>query len=70
MKIAKTKNEKELLNALDSMVNQHCRQSEGELDSIALSANAYAMRLLEEYGRIEITAESGRRVIAKQKAGE
>ena len=55
----------EMLEALEDMVNQHCSIENGELDSMALSANADAMRLLAKHNRIVITSEYGRRVIAK-----
>lgn len=59
----KTAAEKQLLDALDDVINQAC--CEGDLvDSMALSAYADAMRLLEEYGRLEIRTDRGRRVIA------
>ncbi len=62
--------EKALDVALDNlldMVDQHCSTGDGgfEYDSMALSANAAAMRTLAEYGRIEIVSEYGRRVIAR-----
>ena len=53
---------------LEDMVNQHCTvENKGQtyLDSMALSANADAMRLLAKHNRIVITSEYGRRVIAK-----
>lgn len=66
MKIAETEKEKELLNALEDMVNQACGISHSDaLDSMALTAYANAMRLLAEYGRIKIKREYGRRVIGK-----
>ena len=54
------------------MVNQHCTRR-GEpcnavvLDSMALTSNMHAMHFLADHGSIEITAEAGRRVIAKWK---
>ena len=56
----------ELLEALEDMVNQHCSVTEKEsyLDSMALSANANAMRILAKHKRITIKNEYGRRVIA------
>ena len=55
-----------VLCELIDMVNQHCSQCDGEyLDSMALSANADAMRLLAKLGVIEITKEYGRRVIGQ-----
>ena len=52
------------------MVAQHCFCSDGELESMSLSANAEAMRLLAEMGRMEIIQEHGRRVIGKFKLKE
>ena len=61
---------KELLEALIDMVNQHCYlRGEDKLDSMALTANAGAMRLLAELGVVEIEDEYGRRVIGKFKGG-
>ena len=47
-------------------VEQHCTV-DGELDSMALTINMNAMHFLADHGTIEITAEAGRRVIAKWK---
>ena len=58
-----------LLEDLADMVNQHCRAmrdlhvQDPQLDSMALSANAAAMRTLAEHGRRIIDKEYGRRVI-------
>lgn len=54
--------------ALLSMVEQHCgpRDDSGDYDSWALSANAEAMEVLSELGYLTITADCGRRVIAKR----
>ena len=65
-----TKKEKELLEALEDMVNQHCTVNTdvgrpSYLDSMALSANRDAMLILAKYNRIVIKSEYGRRVIAK-----
>jgi hypothetical protein len=66
MKTAETDKEKELLDALESMVNQACGVSGSDtLDSMAISAYASAIRLLAKYGRVKIQTEAGRRVIAK-----
>lgn len=56
----------EIKNALVDMVAQHCTVSDG-LDSMALSANAEAMGLLEYYGLLEITNGIGRRLIGRWK---
>jgi len=58
----------QLTDALEDMVRQHCCGSDnlgtgGRFDSMALSANAYAMRLLAAKGRFVIESEYGRRVI-------
>jgi hypothetical protein len=59
----------ELLEALEEMVRQHCTvfttDLSSYLDSMALSANADAMRLLEKHNIIIIEKEYGRRIIAK-----
>lgn len=55
-----------LLDALANMVRQHCVPNDSpgkELDSMALSTNADAMRLLAEHGRFVIMRDTGRRVI-------
>lgn len=70
MTTPQTEAEKQLLDALEDVINQACTDSDGELDSMALTAYADAMRLLADYGRIEVTADRGRRVIAvRQSAG-
>ena len=66
------------VEVLADMVNQHCSYEGNfylggdedckgptihcELDSMALSANASAMRLLAQEGRIKIESEYGRRI--------
>ena len=55
----------ELLEVIMDMVNQHCQRSDGTLDSMALTDNAYAMRLLAKHGKLKIISEYGRRVIGK-----
>jgi hypothetical protein len=67
-----TKTEEELLEALEDMVNQHCTttNTKGEiphLDSMALSANADAMRILAKHNKIVIESQYGRRIIARWK---
>jgi len=64
-KKAKTDKEKELLDALEGMVNHACLGMGNILDSMSVTAYADAMRLLAEYGRIKITGESGKRVIGE-----
>ena len=67
MTLKLTKGERDLLEALEDMVNQNCQitneKGETYLDSFALSAHAHAMRLLSDYGRLNIEAQTGRRVI-------
>lgn len=66
MKTAKTEKEKELLDALEDIVNQACGVSGSDtLDSMAITAYASAIQLLAEYGRVKIQTEAGRRVIAE-----
>jgi hypothetical protein len=50
---------------LTDMVAQNCAAADRSLDSFAISSNADAMRLLAELGKIEITHDRGRRVIAR-----
>ena len=47
------------------MVDQHCDNDTGEVDSMAISANAYAMRELARLGHLKIKSDVGRRVIAE-----
>lgn len=57
------KENKELKEHLIDITNQSCLGQDGKLDSMALSTNADAMRLLAKYGEIIIEKEYGRRVI-------
>jgi len=55
-----------LSESLIEMVAQHCTSgAAGKLDSMSLSANARAMRLLASLGHLKVTAEYGRRVMAE-----
>lgn len=59
-----------LIDALVGMVNQHCSPWDSEatedvLDSNFLSANAEAMRLLEEFEVLDIELDGGRMVRGK-----
>lgn len=66
-----------LLDTLIDVVNQacYCKLEPGAsyysdkhgyvLDSMALSANAHAMRLLAKYNKLKILDEYGRRIIAQ-----
>ena len=54
----------ELADELEDSVNQACRQKDGTWDSMAMSANASGILLLEKVGRCKVTHRSGRRVIA------
>jgi len=65
--------ENEALDIVEDLVRQHChiseeqQEAEGlgyELDSMGISDNADAMRLLARAGRLEIVDEAGRRVLA------
>ena len=53
----------EILDALQEVIEQACTDSDGKLDSMALTSYAYGMRVLEKHGRIKIESEFGRRVI-------
>ena len=60
----------EELKVLVDMIYQHCgedRKDTGEIfvDSMAIRANADAMRLLVRYGLMEIDSEIGRRIRAR-----
>lgn len=61
-KTATTENEKELLEALFNIIIQICTCQKGNLDSMCLYHNE--LRLLAEYGKVQIDSEHGRRVIA------
>lgn len=56
----------ELMEALADMVAQHCvgweeaEKENPELDSMALSSNAEAMRVLAKHGRLTIETDRGR----------
>lgn len=57
--------EDELLEYVESAVIQACALGDGVLDSMAISTWADGIRLLAAHGRVDITEEYGRRVIAK-----
>jgi hypothetical protein len=54
-----------LTEELEDMVAQNCTMSDRTLDSCALSSHAASMRLLADLGKIVITHDQGRRVLAK-----
>ena len=56
--------EEALEEALYDLASQHCTMDDGTWDSMALSANADAMHLLADMGRIVIDDSFARRVIA------
>jgi len=56
---------KELLDGLCDVINQSCGMDDGTLDSMALSAYADGMHILNKYGRLKITKEAFRRVIGE-----
>lgn len=58
-----TEAERILLEALWDMVEQHCSTGNGNYDSMALWANADAMRLCAKYGLCEIIDDDGSRII-------
>lgn len=69
--IRKLKKEKEeLVDVLSNVIEQSCStglvglDTNVDLDSMALSAYADGMTILEQYGKIEIIDEFGRRVLA------
>ena len=55
----------ELLETLAEVIDQACGEPDGILDSQALSAYADGLRVLAQHGRVRITEEHGRRVIAE-----
>jgi hypothetical protein len=58
----------ELIEATDliaELVGQQCANLDGTLDSMAISTYAEALRFLAKMSRVEITAEHGRRVLAR-----
>lgn len=60
----------DLINIIVDMVNYYCKIFDGEkyvVDSMSLSANAHAMRLLAKEGKLEILEETGDRIIGKWK---
>ena len=59
--------EERLIEALLDSIVQACTNTDGDLDSLALTAYADAMSLLAELGKIEILSEIGRRVIGRVK---
>jgi len=61
----KIKKEETLLEMVFDLVTRFCNTKDGYLDSCAETTCAEPMRLLAEYGKITITHELGRRVIAR-----
>ena len=59
----------DLLDVLEDVISQACGAcgpgGQGNLDSMALSAYADGIRVLAAHGRVRITSEGGRRVIAE-----
>jgi hypothetical protein len=54
-----------MLAAIVHMVDAFCTQDDGTVDSLALSANANAMRTLERHGLLKFIDAAGRRIIAR-----
>ena len=54
-----------LTEDLVDMVVSNCMAADKTLDSFAVSSNADAMRLLADLGKIDITHDHGRRVLAR-----
>lgn len=58
----------DLLDTLEGVITQSCWSNEDmRYDSMCISSYAEAMRLLGEWGRLEILSEGGRRVVAVDK---
>ena len=56
----------ELENVLTDVVLQACTtDTAGEYDSMAMTAYARGLLVLERLGRVRITAQCGRRIIAE-----
>lgn len=55
----------EALDILEDVLNQSCRDKDGDIDSCALSAYARGLRFLATRGRFRIDREFGRRVIGR-----
>lgn len=55
----------EALQALVDMVAQHCLRGDGEIDSLAIGANATALEVLARHKLVRIEKTLGRRVIAR-----
>jgi len=58
----------EVLDALQDVIDQACSSTEDfNIDSMAITSYANAMRLLAKYDRMEIEVDVFRRVIGKMK---
>jgi len=57
---------RDLVLLLRDVIRQACHRDDGEIDSMALSAYAGAIKFLAEEGLLEIETEIGRRVIARE----
>lgn len=68
--IAADEERTELLDTLEDVLRQSCLDNADTLDSMALSAYADGLHLLERHGMVVILRESGRRVIAKRRDNE
>lgn len=66
MKTPQTQAERELLNALEDAIFQQCYLSDSSIDSMGISSYATGLRILADYGRVKITRDTARRVIAKR----
>ncbi len=56
---------KELIEALEDMVGQHCYNLDNELDSMSISSNTKAIKLLAKLGMIEITHSYNKHTLGK-----
>ena len=58
-----------LVATLADVLGEACGEPGGTLGSQAISSYAAGLRLLAEYGKVEIVSEYGRRVIVKWRVG-
>lgn len=65
IKTPKTDEEKDMLESMFDFVLQACSIEGYLLDSMGISTYADGIKTLEEYGKVKILKEHGRRIIAE-----
>jgi hypothetical protein len=60
----------ESVEIIEGLVRQHCPERDGEVDSLALTANADALLWLEKHRRFRVDVRSYRRIIGRWAQGE